>query len=214
MKKLYVAILLLFLASFSFAQQDPKAKALLEAVSNKFKSYQTVSANVAYQVQNSSGKILIKKNGVVNMKGQKYSIVLGNDKIISDGNTVWNYDPSAKEVTVNNAGNTGNTITPQKLFTNFYQDEFYYTMGGIKKFGNKNVQEIILKPMDSKKPFQLVYVWIDKATNTIVSTNIVEKGGSRYMYTLGNLKTNISLPDAQFTFNTANYPGVEVVDLR
>lgn len=215
MKQLCISAALLLASVFSFAQQrDPKAKALLDAVSAKFKTYQTVSANFAYSIQNAQGKVLSKKTGTVNMKGQKFNISFGGNKIISDGNTVWNYDPSAKEVTVNNANKSESTITPQKLFTDFYNKDFMYVMGNDSRVGGKAVANIIMQPIDKNKPFSRLYLAIDKAAKTVVGTTVVEKGGNRYVYMVSSLKPNLSMPDTQFTFDKAQYPGVEVVDLR
>ncbi|MFT3902043.1 MAG: outer membrane lipoprotein carrier protein LolA [Niabella sp.] len=214
MKKFLTLALLLSVTTFSFAQKDPKAKVLLDGVSNKFKTYKTVSANFVYQVQNAAGKVLAKKNGVISMKGSKYNIALGGNKIISDGATVWNYDPAAKEVTVSDANNAASTITPQKLFTNFYEKDFNYTLGSVKKVGAKTVQEVVLKPTDTRKPFSRVHLLIDKATNTMASAEVYEKSGNKYVYTISSLKPNAAVSDAQFAFNKAAYPGVEIVDLR
>ncbi|HEX7754777.1 MAG TPA: outer membrane lipoprotein carrier protein LolA, partial [Niabella sp.] len=169
MKKLYVSVCLLLATVSSFAQQrDPKAKAILDEVSAKFKTYQTVAANFAYSIQNAQGKVLSKKTGIVNMKGQKFNISFGDNKIISDGSTVWNYDPSAKEVTVNNANKSESTITPQKLFTDFYNKDFMYVMGNESKVNGKPASVIIMQPIDKNKPFSRLYVAVDKATKTIV----------------------------------------------
>lgn len=215
MKRFYLSGLLLMMSFLAFSQQkDPKAKALLDAVSNKFKSYSTVLANFSYQIQNSAGKTLSQKKGTINMKGSRYNIAFGNNKIISDGKTVWNYDPSAKEVTVNNANNSEKTITPQKLFTNFYDKDFAYSLSGEKTVGGKKVQEVVLLPTDKSKPFSKVLLYIDKAANSIISANVVEKNGNKYVYTVNSLKPNVAMSDAQFSFNKANYQGVEVVDLR
>jgi len=215
MKKLYVTGAMLLMSVFSFAQQkDPKAKAILDEVSTRFKTYQTVTASFAYHISNAAGKVLSSKSGTVQMKGNKYTINLGSNKIISDGATIWNYDPTAKEVTVNSASASEGTITPQKLFTDFYNKDFMYVMDKDSKVGGKPVYKIIMQPLDKNKPFARVYVAVDKASKNIISTTVVEKTGNRYVYSVGNFKSNAAIPDANFTFDKAKYPGVEVVDLR
>jgi hypothetical protein len=57
-------------------------------------------------------------------------------------------------------------------------------------------------------------VLVDKATKNIYSARFLEKGGNRYSYTVTTLKQSAAISDADFTFNKAKYPGVEVVDLR
>ncbi len=141
----------------------------MDAVSNKFKSYTTVLVNFSYQIQNSAGKTLSQKKGTINMKGSRYHIAFGNNNIISDGKTVWNYDPSAKEVTVNNANNSEKTMTPQKLFTNFYDKDFAYSLAGEKTAGGKKVQEVVLLPTDKSKPFSVELVDLRQVTRCFLS---------------------------------------------
>ena len=131
-----------------------------------------------------------------------------------DGKTVWNYDKAANEVTIRNLDASSGTITPQKLFTNFYDSDFLYKMNGEKKMGAKTVQEIEMTPTDKSKPFHKVYVLVDKGAKTLYSTKVLEKGGNRYSYTVATMNTTTALADNQFVFDKAKYPGVEVVDLR
>lgn len=215
MKKLYFTGLMFAISIMSFAQQrDPQAKAILDQVSTKFKSYKTLTANFSYQIRNAAGKVLATKSGTVQMEGNKYAINLGGTKIISDGATTWNYDPSAKEVTVNNANASEGTITPQKIFTDFYSKDFMYALGKDEKIGGKAVNKVVLQPIDKSKPISLVYLAVDKASKNVVSTTVIEKSGNRYVYNLSNFKADAAIPNTTFTFDKAKYPGVEVVDLR
>ena len=213
----------LFLAAAAFlpamaqsnpTKSDPAAKRILDAVSAKFKSYKSPKASFTYSVENGAGKVLSSKKGSVVMKGNKYKVNMDGLEIFSDGRTIWNYDRSAKEVTVNTAAENGSGMTPQRLFTNFYDKDFYYKLNGTKKVGGRTVQEIELTPTDKTKPFHKVYVLVDKARNMIYSARFLEKTGGRYSYTVTNLQPSTAVSDAEFVFNKAKYPGVEVIDLR
>ncbi|MGE5520822.1 MAG: LolA family protein [Candidatus Dadabacteria bacterium] len=195
-------------------QNDPDAKKILDAVSTHFKSFKSPQATFTYKVENAQGKTLSTKKGSVAMKGNKYKVSMDGVEIFSDGRTVWNYDKSAKEVTVNNVDANPNAMTPQKLFTNFYDRDFYYKLNGERKEAGKTVQEIELTPTDKSKPYHKVYVLVDKKANTIYSARFLEKSGGRYSYTITSLKPTSSVSDASFSFNKGSYPGVEVVDLR
>lgn len=215
MRKIYLAITLLMSGSFLIAQKnDPAAKQVLDAVSNKFKTFNSVQAGFTYKVEDAKGKAMSTKKGNVSMKGNKYKVSFGGQEIFSDGNTVWNYDKNSNEVTINNVDASGSALTPQKLFTNFYDNDFLYLLNGEKKIAGKTMQEIEMTPTDKSKPFHKVYLQVDKAAKTIYSTKVLENGGNRYTYTVSNMKTNGSLTDKQFTFDKSKYPGVEVVDLR
>ncbi|HWC54243.1 MAG TPA: outer membrane lipoprotein carrier protein LolA [Chitinophagaceae bacterium] len=215
MKYLYSLSLMLIFGMVTEAQKnDPDAKKILDAVSAKFKSFKTVQAAFTYSVENADGKILSSKNGTVSMKGTKYRVNFNGQEIICDGNTVWNYDKSSNEVTVSKLDAANGTITPQKLFTNFYDKDFLYTMNGEKKQAGKTLQEIQMTPTDKSKSFHTVYLLIDKNSKTIYSTKVLEKTGDRYSYTVTTLKPNQAMEDKNFVFDKSKYPGVEVVDLQ
>ncbi len=215
MKKIYFSLLASLFSLSLFAQKsDPAAKAVLDGVSAKFKTFTSVNASFSYKVENAAGKALSAKNGTILMKGTKYRISFSGQEIFCNGITVWNYDKAANEVTISNLDASSGMITPQKLFTNFYDSDFRYILNGEKKVGTKTVQEIEMTPIDKSKPFHKVYVQVDKAAKTIYSTRVLENAGNRYTYTVTSMKTNAAMADAQFTFDAKKYPGVEPVDLR
>ena len=222
MKKITTILtLLFFVISTSFAQapkglgkSDPEAKKILDAVSAKFKTYQTVKANFTLKVENSAGKAQGTKTGVVQMKGMKYKVVITGQEIICDGKTIWTFDKSANEVQLSNLDNSAGSITPQKLFTNFYDKDFLYIQNEDVKRGNKTYQVVELTPIDKTKPFFKVLIEVDKAASSIVSTKVFEKNGNRYTYSINSMSTNSAMPDDTFVFDPKKYPGVEVIDLR
>ena len=221
MKKLYTTLLLVFAGLLSASAQpkgmgnnDPAAKKVLDAVSLKFKTYKSVSAKFSLKIENAAGKNLGVKTGSVYMKGVKYRINVTGQEIFSDGSNVWTYDKASNEVQITQFDASANTITPQKLFTNFYDKDFLYKLNGETKSKSKTLQEVELTPIDKTKPFFKVLVYIDKGSQTIVSTKVFEKNGNRYTYSVSGMKTNIAVPDELFVFNTGKYPNVEVVDLR
>jgi len=209
----WVAFLLLVFAGamqVTFGQAD--AKKILDAVSAKFKSYKSVSAAFTLKIENSAGKTVGTKKGTVMMKGAKYKVNVSGQEIFCDGVTTWNYDQSANEVTINKVDPTANTITPQKIFTNFYDKDFKYKLNGTKKEGGKSCQEIELTPVDKTKPFVKVLVYV--YDSNIFTTKVFEKTGNKYTYSISNFNTTASVKENAFVFDTKAYPGVEVVDLR
>jgi len=204
------------IASSLFAQtsSDPDAKKILDAVSARFKSFKAIQAGFTYKVENADGKAISTKKGTVYMKGTKYRVSFVGQEIFCDGNTVWTYDKSSNEVTISKLDASSNTLTPQKLFTDFYDKDFLYKLNGEKKANGKTLQEIEMTPNDKTKPFHKVYLTIDKNAKTIYSTKVLEKAGNRYSYTVNSFSGSANIPDTKFVFNKSDYPGVEEVDLR
>jgi len=218
-KPILTIFLILFSVIIAVAQvpkgmgkSDAEAKKILDAVSTKFKTYKSVVAGFALKIENGAGKVMGSKTGTVYMKGTKYRISVAGQEIFSDGSNIWTYEKSSNEVTINKIDPTANTLTPQKLFTNFYDKDFLYKLNGTVKEGGKTAQEIELTPIDKSKPFHKVLLYIEKSN--IVATKVFEKNGNRYTYSVNNMKTGTVVGDDTFIFDAKKYPGVEVVDLR
>lgn len=212
MKSIFTAI---FSVAFIFsagAQHDPAAKSILDKVSAKFKTLKTVQANYILNVTSRAGKNAGQKSGTIYLKNPKYLITEKSMEILSDGKKMWRYEPAANEVTISDVDNSNASLTPQKLFTNFYDKDFIYKLNGNKKVNGKTVAEIELTPLDKRKTFFKVYVYVDQAQQMIVSTKIYENSGNIYEYSISNLKTNIALDDAMFVFNKAKHPGVDEIE--
>ena len=218
MKKILSAVVLMLVMFFTVNAQapkgignsDPNAKKILDAVSAKFKSFKSVQSNFSLKIENAANKIMGNKSGTVFMKGTKYRIKVVGQDIFCDGSNVWTVDAAAKEITLTRLDPSNNTITPQKLFTNFYDKDFLYKLNS----DAKGIQEIELTPLDKSKMFHKVILFINKAAKTITSTKVFEKAGNRYTYTVSGMNTTTVISDATFTFNQKNYPGMELVDLR
>lgn len=215
MKKLLLGLSLLVLAFAGNAQgSDPAAKKILDAVSSKFKSFKGIQSTFTLKVEDGKGKVQGIKKGTVYMKGPKYRVNITGQDIFCDGKNIWTYDPASNEVTITSLDPSGSSITPQKLFTNFYDKDFLYKLNGEKKEGTRTLQEIEMTPVDKTKAFHKVYLLVDKKTNTIYSTKVMEKNGNKYSYTVNTMNGNAAVTDATFVFDKKKFPGVEEVDLR
>ncbi len=195
-------------------KSDAEAKKVLDAVSSKFKGFKTVAAKFNLRIENAAGKVQGSKSGSVSMKGTKYRISVTGQEIFCDGKNVWTYDKGNNEVQITQFDASASTITPQKLFTNFYDKDFLYKLNGASKVSGKTIQEVELTPIDKTKPFFKVLVNIDKNSQTITQTKVFEKNGNKYTYSVASLKTNVPVAENQFVFDQKSYKGVEVVDLR
>ncbi|RYD57414.1 MAG: outer membrane lipoprotein carrier protein LolA [Sphingobacteriales bacterium] len=211
---LLCAVLICNFAGIANAQNDAKAKAILDAVSKKMTALKSLKADFALHLAAANGKLKDTKKGTIVLKGQKYRVTLPGQEIINDNKTVWTYLKDANEVQVATFNPNDQGISPAKFFTNFYDKEYSYKYAGTRKVNNKNCDIIELTPIAKNKPFTKVELAVDKATSTIAGGNIWEKSGNKYQYDISAFTPNAAVTDAQFTFDAKKYPGVEVVDLR
>lgn len=217
MKKLS-AILLLLCLSLSlqpvFAQGgggDAKSKAILGKLSDKMKSLKSLKANFNFVVSNNGRGT--SRNGTFYMKGDKYKVVMDKQEIMCDGRTVWTYLKDANEVQVSDYNASEQTISPSKLFTDFYDKEYSYTYGGTSKVAGKAVDVIEMTPIAKNKQFNKVELYVAK-DNTLAGGKIFEKNGAQYLYEITSFSPNSAVAEHLFTFDKKKHPKVEVVDLR
>lgn len=213
MKKILFALALLSLAAPSFAQTDAKAKSLLDNLSKNVSALKSLKSNFSLSLASANGKTKEKRTGSLEMKGPKYHVSLGSQEIFCDGKTVWTYLKDAGEVQVTNYNPSEQTLSPTKLFTNFYDKEYNYQYVGAKKVAGKAAEVIALTPKTAKQ-FKKVELAIDAKTKNLIGGTITEKNGTVYQYTVSNYTPNAPVSDAAFSFDANKHKNVEVVDLR
>lgn len=209
MKKLYYLLLALVMIAGSVeAQNDANAKKILDAVSSKLKTYKGITANFSYVSKSRSGKVNNNVAGKIAIKGQKYYIKQGPTEIFSNGVKTWNYNGN-NEVTVSTADADNQTLTPQKLLSNFYDKDFIYRL--VSSAGN--FHEIEMLPTDKRKNFQKVNVFVDKAKMMITKARILDKSSNTIEFTLNTINTNANVPDNTFVFDKSKYKkNIEVIE--
>lgn len=198
----------------SLGKNDPDAKKVLDALSAKLKSYKAIQANFTLKVEDSKGKLQGSKTGNIYIKANRYHVSITGQEIYSDGKDTWTYDKSTNEVTITKLDASSKTISPDKIFTDFYDHDFLYKLNGDSKIGTRTVQEVELTPIDKTKSLFKAILYIDKATHTMVAIKWFEKSGNRYTLTTNKLNGNAPLTDAQLAYTKGKYPGAEEVDLR
>ena len=85
MKKTFLAVIFLVLVKVTFAQYDPKALEILEAMGEKYKSIPTYEANFSYALTNDVENIKEEFKGKLTVKGDKYRISLPEQEVINNG---------------------------------------------------------------------------------------------------------------------------------
>jgi len=215
MKKLILMLLVLTTVSLKISAQDnAKAKAILDGVCAQTKQYTSIDIAFSYKMENKTKKINETKTGVATMKGDKFWLEFSGQQIMSDGKTVWTYIKDNNEVQINtNNPNDDQALNPAKLLTGYDKS---FTPKFIKEETRGAVifQIIDLTPLKARSYYKM-RVEIDKAKKQIVNAIIYDKNGSTvYTYTVTKFVTNKVVPDTKFTFKNADHPGVEVIDLR
>jgi len=205
MKLLTITLLLMSFSTMVFSQDAEKAKALLDEVTLKAKSYENISIKFKYVLDNSEENIKQETRGNVIMQGDKYVLnILGITRIF-DGATLYSISPEDEEVTISSDNTEDeNTITPSKILS-FYEEGYNYSIDIIQNVNGRKIQYIKLIPIDSKSEINQVLLGIDIKTKHIY--NLIEIGTNKTKTTLtvNSFKTNEPLSKTLFTFDANKY---------
>lgn len=197
----------------SFAQYDPKALQILDAMSNKYKAIGSFKAEFSYNLESPSSGINETYKGNIIVKNEKFHLNLGTQEVINDGNTVYTYLKETNEVNIANYEPDEGEITPTEIYT-MYKKGFKYVYAEEVTEAGQAYDVIDLVPEDKSKQFFKIKITIHKKDRTVKRWKIFEKNGNRYTYDIKSFLPNHVVTDQSFKWDKAKHPGVQVVDLR
>lgn len=216
MKKTLLISTLLLLITGIISAQNPKAKEILDKLSETNKNYKTIQVDFSFTLYNQKNNTTETNEGWVALKGKSYRLhmpALGMD-VFSDGTTVWSYLTESNEVNITeNEPDSDAALNPANLFT-IYEKGFNYTYAGEENIGGKAVSVIDLVPENKNKEYNKVTLFVDKTKIQIVKVISYNKDGNTYTLILKSMKTNQNLDDDYFKFDPAKYPKVQINDMR
>ena len=216
MKKvlMIVAIVLAgFQYSHVYAQYDPKAREILDAMSKAYQQIGAFKSDFSYSMENADQSISEDFEGQIAVKGDKYRLMMGGQEIINDGNTVWTYLEEVNEVNIDDYDPDEGDISPTQIY-NAYKRGFKYTYLEEETIDGETYQVVDLVPENSDNQFFKIRLHIAEDDKTLKKWKIFDKNGTSYTYQIDNFNPQASVTDELFTFDTSKYQGVEVVDLR
>ena len=216
MKVISLFSVLFLVTSSIFAQQDAKAKEILDKLSQTSKSYKTIQIDFSFTLQNKTGSVTETNEGSVALKGKSYRLhmpAMGME-VFSDGAVTWSYLTQSNEVNISAVDPESEaSLNPANIFT-IYENGFNFTYIGEESVAGKAALVIDLFPTDAKKEFTKVRLSIDKVKNQILMAKTFNKDGNTYTLAMKNMKTDQNLTPDYFKFDPAKYPKVEINDMR
>jgi outer membrane lipoprotein-sorting protein len=191
------------------AQNDPKAKTILDELSAKTKAYTSIKTEFTMEVVKKD-KTKDTQTGKLATKGSKYKLEISGHEIYCDGKTVTEFIKDANEAQIKDMDASGDEVNPTNIFT-LYEKGFKCKFDGEEG----NTQTISLYPENpDKKKFHTVKLFIDKTKKQITGVRMLMKDQSTQTYTVKSFTPNAPLTDADFTFDKKAHPGVSIEDLR
>lgn len=211
--KAIFGLLIVFFIGFSAQAQDAKAKALLDKVTAKVKSYDNITIDFKYSLNNAKENINQDSKGTVIMKGNQYVLNFMGITKLFDGKKTYTIVPEDEEITVSTVNEKDDSaITPSKMLT-FFNKGYKFSMDITQNVSGKKIQYIKLVPINPKDQRKEILVGIDTKTNNIYNVIEVAKKGTKTTLTVNSFKTNQALPKNQFTFAASKYSNYTITKL-
>lgn len=197
--KTILSLIILFYSTVSFTQS---AESVLKSLQSKFDSITDLSADITQKSNGKSslsGKLFFKKENNLRLE-------LGNQTIIADGTTSWNYNKKDKKVIISNYDENGAGLLSINYLVYDYPKNCDLSLSSE---GSKTV--LILKPKSKRNSLGEVKLVINK-DNLIEKTYITNQSTGTMEVNFSNYKLNQNLSDSKFTFTAPE--GTTVVDIR
>ncbi len=216
MKKLGLLIVVCGLVGVVNAQIDTKAKGILDKMSDKYQNIPVYKTNFVYRLRNKVEDIDEEFSGEIMVKGEKYVLIMSDQEVFNDGETIWTFLKDANEVNIDYYMPDEGDMSPNNIYS-AYKKGYRYRWIEIKKVGSRTLEVIELQPEDPKDPDKIFYriiLNIDQSDNTMHSWEMYSRGGNVFSYTISGFNPQFVADDSFFQFNASKFPDVEIVDLR
>ena len=189
---------------------DSKAKALqvLKTVYQRYDALSSLTMDIDVTIMD--GDYAYKKTGSTIVKGDKFKLDTEDEKIVSDGQSMWVYLKSDKSLQITDAteDNQNFFCYPTKLLQKYQSSCAVELIGQAN--GNYTVQ---FNAYNDDCPYETIKVSINK-NYQITKISVLEAEDMGYTISINNIKKNVSLSDSTFKFNTASVDKSKTRDLR
>jgi len=207
MKNKILIAVFLFSQLISFGQ-DEKAEKILKDLSANTKSYSYMDVDFDFNFINTSQDINESQKGNIKINQNKFRLDLNQQLIISDDSIQWIYLKESNELQIMEYDSQDEMISPNKLFT-IYENGYKSQYIELKE----NNHIIDLFPIESNE-FKNIQLHIDQNKIQLKKIILFDKNGGSFSYSITKLITDKEIDENAFRFNEANYPDLEIIDLR
>lgn len=191
-----------FFTTFSFAQTGNQAKQILDKTAAVLS--RKGGASASFQLSNAKmGKV----SGTIAIKGNKFHAATPQAIVWFNGKTQWTYLKKTEEVNVTNPTQAQQMMMNPYTFINIYKTGYVMTASTAS-----NSYEVHLKAQNNKRTIQEMYITVDKKTYVPLTVKMRQQKAWTTI-SISNFK-GVNQPASLFVFNSKEFPGAEVVDLR
>jgi outer membrane lipoprotein-sorting protein len=206
------AILLLSLLTLTLsAQKDPDALQILTDFSRKATEAPSVTIDFRLTTSDSKAGDVTTMSGSAIISGDKYKLELDDYNIWTDGSNVWNYLPDVNEVTITETDPDDDSfMTRPSLLFRLYEEGYKIRL--VEQTANEWV--IDLYPEEITSDLIRIRLKIGKTRYDLNSAEYKTKDGITMTLIADKYDLTYKPGTDFFTFNPADYKGIDVIDMR
>jgi len=215
-KGMWIITAVIFLFLLSGAHGNPldtdisriqKTYDTIRTIQAHFVQESVVKSWNAERVQKAEGKVFFKKHGKMFWDYQEPT----PQQIISDGNTVWFYEPEDKQVTVTTIGAGFPSQISADLLNGNAQLKRDFNVTDITSPEEGSAGKLVLQliPRSSQHNLSKVLLRLHKNTFLIYETEVYDLFDNLTRITFSQIQIDANLGDTLFTFTPP--PGVEIL---
>jgi outer membrane lipoprotein carrier protein len=161
---------------------------------------------VMQRLQKGEGKVYFKKRGMM-----LWDYQTPKQKLISNGQTLWYYQPEENQVFVSDISNILKEKTPLAFLAgegNLSRDFNLVNFNEALSAREENYV-VELAPKEPNATLSKLVLTVDKKNYAVIQTDVIDGLGNITRTRFLNIKTNLSLQDSLFQFTIP--PGTEII---
>jgi outer membrane lipoprotein carrier protein len=165
---------------------------------------QIVMFPLTRQEQSFEGVVYMKKPG-------KYRIDSDQQTVITDGTTIWSYNPFTEQVIIDSFREDEQTLTPDRFLLTI-PDDFYATVGERETVDDRVLITLRLIPKHDHQFVRSMQLWVDETAWLVRKAEVVDVNDNRTTYIVDEMTINGGVDESLFVYEPDS--DVEVIDLR
>lgn len=201
-----ILLLLLSLVSLFATAQSNKAKNILDKTASAIRNAGDIKAQ--FSATASTGSM----NGTIYIHKSMIHLQSSNIKCWYDGQTLWTYRKSTNEVNITTPTSAEKQDINPYQFINVYKKGYSYTSKEATIRG-KACYEVHLTATSPSNKLKKMTIFVDKKTYYPLRV-CLQRNKSNTDINILRCTTKQKFKESTFKFKKAEFPGVEIIDLR
>jgi outer membrane lipoprotein carrier protein len=207
-------VLMLFHLCFNSAVFCATGQEVLNEIQSRYEKTNDIEANFIQdyfgkgmkQPNRGEGKVYFRKRGMM-----RWDYTAPNQKLISDGQTLWYYQPDEKQVLISDVSSVLNEKTPLAFLAGEGNLSRDFKLLNLKESVSQKEDNYIIElaPKEPIATLSKLILTVDKKAYIVLQVDVLDALGNVTRTRFINIKTNVGLSSSFFQFTSP--PGTEVI---